>query len=168
MTSEQAGGSAIDASYFRSVLGGYPTGVVVVTADTPEGPVGLAIGTFSSVSLDPPLVGFLPDKASSSWSRIEATGNFCVNILADDQLDVCRQFAARGADRYAGLAWRAGITGAPVLDGVVAWIDCTVESVVDAGDHHFVLGRVIDLGIARDDAGPLLFFRGRYGRFTEA
>lgn len=168
MTSEQTGGSAIDASYFRSVLGGYPTGVVVVTADTPEGPVGLAIGTFTSVSLDPPLVGFLPDKASTSWPRMEAAGGFCINVLADDQLDLCRRFAARGADRYAGLSWRAGATGAPVLDGVLAWIDCTVESVADAGDHHFVVGRVVDLGIARDDAGPLLFFRGRYGRFTDA
>lgn len=168
MTSEQAGGSAIDAPYFRSVLGGYPTGVVVVTADTPDGPVGLAIGTFTSVSLDPPLVAFLPDRASTSWPRMEAAGSFCVNVLADDQLDVCRRFAARGADRYAGLAWRAGATGAPVLDGVLAWIDCTVESVADAGDHRFVIGRVVDLGIARDDARPLLFFRGRYGRFADA
>lgn len=165
VTSEPAEGPAIDAGRYRGVLGGFPTGVVVVTADTPGGPVGLAIGSFTSVSLVPPLVGFLPDKASSSWPRIEAAGSFCVNVLADDQVHVCAQFAARGADRYAGITWRVAATGAPVLDGALAWMDCAVESVVDAGDHHFVIGRVLDLGIARDDAGPLVFFRGRYGRF---
>jgi flavin reductase (DIM6/NTAB) family NADH-FMN oxidoreductase RutF len=165
---EETEGAAIEAGHYRAVLGGYPTGVVVVTAETPDGPVGLAIGSFSSVSLDPPLVGFLPDKASSSWPRIEAAGAFCVNVLADDQLDLCRRFATRGVDRYAGLTWRAGATGAPVLEGVLAWIDCTVETAVEVGDHWFVIGLVHDLGIARDNAGPLLFFRGGYGRFDPA
>jgi flavin reductase (DIM6/NTAB) family NADH-FMN oxidoreductase RutF len=154
-----------DGARFRQVLGHFPTGVTVITADPDTGPVGLAIGSFSSVSLDPPLVGFFPDKGSSSWPRIEAAGSFCVNILGEDQEDVCRRFAMKGDDKFAGLGWRAAGSGAPLLDGVVAWIDCDIHSVTEAGDHFFVLGAVRDLGVA-EEGSPLLFFRGGYGRFA--
>lgn len=150
---------------YRRTLGSFPTGVVIITGDGIEGPVGLAIGSFTSVSLDPPLVGFLPDKGSSSWPKIHDSGAFCVNVLAADQLDVCRAFASKGGDKYASLTWRTAATGSPVLDGVVAWIDCRIERVDEAGDHWFVLGRIEDMAVERDDAGPLLFFRGAYGDF---
>lgn len=158
--------SAIDPLDFRRTLGSYPTGVVIVTGATDEGPVGLAIGSFTSVSLDPPLVGFLPDKGSSTWPRIAGTGSFCVNVLAADQLPVCQAFASKGGDRYGSCGWREEATGSPVLDGVLAWMDCTVERVEEAGDHWFVLGRIERMAVERDDVGPLLFYRGSYGEFA--
>jgi 3-hydroxy-9,10-secoandrosta-1,3,5(10)-triene-9,17-dione monooxygenase reductase component len=154
-----------DSARFRQVLGHFPTGVTVITAAAEGGPVGLAVGAFSSVSLDPPLVAFFPDKGSSSWPRIEAAGSFCVNILAEDQEEVCRRFASKGDDKFAGLGWSPAGSGAPLLDGVLAWVDCDIDSVAEAGDHFCVLGRVRDLGVGRD-GGPLLFFRGGYGRFS--
>ena len=154
-----------DSAKFRQVLGHFPTGVTVVTAAPPEGPVGLAVGSFASVSLDPPLVAFFPDRGSSSWPKIEQAGAFCVNILAEDQEGVCRRFASKGDDKFAGLGWKPAASGAPVLDGVLAWIDCDIDEVLDAGDHFCVLGRVRDLEVAHDGA-PLLFFRGGYGRFA--
>jgi 3-hydroxy-9,10-secoandrosta-1,3,5(10)-triene-9,17-dione monooxygenase reductase component len=158
--------TAIDPMDYRRTLGSYPTGVVIITGAADDGPVGLAIGSFASVSLDPPLVGFLPDKGSSSWPKISETGSFCVNILAADQLEVCRTMASKGADKYASVVWRTAATGSPVLDGVLAWIDCTIERVDEAGDHWFVLGRVAEMAVERDDVGPLLFFRGAYGDFS--
>lgn len=158
--------AAIDPMEYRRTLGSYPTGVVIVTADAAEGPVGLAIGSFTSVSLDPPLVGFLPDKGSTSWPKIAATGSFCVNVLAADQLSVCQAFASKGGDKYASVTWRTAATGAPVLEGVVAWMDCSIEDVAEAGDHWFVSGRIEAMAVERDDVGPLLFFRGRYGDFS--
>lgn len=154
-----------DPMVFRRTLGSYPTGVTIITADHPDGPVGLAVGTFTSVSLDPPLIAFLPDKGSSSFPKIQEAGSFCANILAADQLDVCKTFAARGTDKYASIGWHAGVTGSPILDGALAWIDCDIDRIDEAGDHWFVVGRVRELLVARDDVGPLLFFRGAYGDF---
>lgn len=154
-----------DSAKFRQVLGHFPTGVTVITAAPDSGPVGLAVGSFASVSLDPPLVAFFPDKGSSSWPLIEAAGAFCVNILAEDQEDVCRRFASKGDDKFAGLGWKPAGSGAPRLDGVLAWIDCDIDSVVEAGDHFCVMGRVRDLEVGHNGA-PLLFFRGGYGRFA--
>ena len=156
---------AFDSAQFRQVLGHFPTGVTVVTAAPASGPVGLAVGSFASVSLDPPLVAFFPDRGSSSWPHIEEAGSFCVNILSEDQEVVCRRFATKGDDKFVGLGWRPCHSGAPLLDGVLAWIDCDIDSVTEAGDHYCVMGRVRDLGVGQD-GGPLLFFRGGYGRFA--
>jgi flavin reductase (DIM6/NTAB) family NADH-FMN oxidoreductase RutF/DNA-binding IclR family transcriptional regulator len=158
----------IDPQRFRQVLGHFPTGVVVITGRDDDGsPAGLAIGSFSSVSLDPPLVAFFPDKSSSSWPKIEKSGSFCVNILAAEQEPICRTFATKGGDKFAELTWQPGGTGSPVLDGVVAWIDCDIDKVEEAGDHYMVIGRVRELEIARSTL-PLLFFQGGYGRFSPA
>ena len=158
--------TAIEGATFRQVLGHYPTGVCVVTAIEPDaGPVGLAVGSFTSVSLAPPLVAFFPDRGSTSWPRIERAGRFCVNILAADQLDVCRRFASREPDKFAGISHRMSANGSPVLDDVVAWIDCTLDAVHEAGDHFIVLGRVHALDVVRPER-PLLFFRGAYGDFA--
>lgn len=157
---------SIDKAWFRRVLGQYPTGVVVVTAaDSDDKPAGMAVGSFTSVSLDPPLVAFLPDKSSSSWPRIEAAGRFCANILGAHQEPVCRAFAAKGVDKFEGLKWRLSEFGSPILEDVVAWIDCDIEVVHDAGDHYIVIGRVRSLDIERQGL-PLLFFQGGYGRFS--
>ncbi len=158
--------SSFDSATFRRVLGHYPTGVCVVTALEADGtPVGMVVGSFTSVSLEPPLVAFLPAKASISWSRIQAAGRFCVNILASDQHALCRQVAAGGPDRFAGISHRASAAGSPILDDVLAWIDCTLEAVHEAGDHHIVIGRVLDLEVERTGR-PLLFFQGSYGEFA--
>ena len=156
---------------FRKVLGHFPTCVTVVTATTTSGePIGLTIGSFTSVSLDPPLVGFLPQIDSDRWAAIQATGNFAVNELGSDQGDLCWQFAKSSIEfPFEGVSWRPSpITGSPLIDGSVAWIDCSIEGVVDAGDHHFVLGRVLDLQHTETvaDPDPLLFYRGKLGHFA--
>jgi flavin reductase (DIM6/NTAB) family NADH-FMN oxidoreductase RutF/DNA-binding IclR family transcriptional regulator len=155
----------IDPQWYRQVLGQYPTGVCAVTADHPtEGPVGMIVGSFTSVSLDPPLIAFFPDRKSTSWPKIRQAGKFCVNILASDQEAMCRQIASKRPDKLVGLAHRPTASGAPVIDGVVAWIDCDIISVDDAGDHYVVIGAVRELHIESPTL-PLLFFRGGYGRF---
>ncbi|MGH9184344.1 MAG: flavin reductase family protein [Acidimicrobiales bacterium] len=157
--------AANDEARFRHVLGHFASGVTVITALDDGAPVGLAVGSFTSLSLDPPLVLFCPGKTSTSWPRIEATGTFCVNVLAEDQEVVCRTFAAKGEDKFATIGWRpAPATGAPVIDGVLAWIDCQIERVDEGGDHWVVIGRVRDLGVEREH-GPLVFFRGGYGQY---
>jgi len=156
----------IDPGHFRAVLGHFPTGVAVVTGlDADGAPAGMAVGSFSSVSLDPPLVAFMPDRSSTSWPKFRDSGSFCVNILGADQENVCRTFASRGGDKFAELSWRSAGSGAPILDGVLAWIDCDTDVVHEAGDHYIVIGRVRALEIGTP-ALPLVFFQGGYGRFS--
>jgi 3-hydroxy-9,10-secoandrosta-1,3,5(10)-triene-9,17-dione monooxygenase reductase component len=155
----------IDSAHFRQVLGHFPTGVTVITASGSEGPAGFAVGSFFSVSLEPPLVGFCAGKASSSWPGIRSAGSFCVNILADDQEAVCRQFSSKVDDKFTGLGWTPTSSGAPKLTDVLAWIECDVEAIHDAGDHEICVGRVRELKVEREN-GPLLFYRGGYGRFA--
>ncbi len=156
----------IDGARFREVLGSYPTGVAIVTCTDAYGvPAGMVIGTFTSVSLDPPLIGYLPMKTSRTFACMRGAPTFCVNILAADQESVCQHFASPAEDKFAGLAWHPSPAGNPILDGVVAWIDCDYASVTEIGDHYSVLGGVLDMRLERDTA-PLLFFQRGYGRFT--
>jgi flavin reductase (DIM6/NTAB) family NADH-FMN oxidoreductase RutF len=165
VTESEPASTAIDPDHFRAVLGHFATGVTVVTAADADGPVGLTAQSFSSLSLDPPLVLLCPAKSSKSWPRIEAAGAFCVNVLADDQEDLGMGFARSGADKFAGVSHQySPSTGAPMLDGALAWIDCRLDAVHQGGDHLIVVGRVLDLGLA-DSGKPLLFFRGGFGRF---
>jgi flavin reductase (DIM6/NTAB) family NADH-FMN oxidoreductase RutF len=158
--------SFIRSDQFRRVLGHFPTGVVIVTAISDGGPAGMSVGSFTSVSLDPPLVAVLPARTSTSWPRIAAAGDFCINILASSQEALCRSFAISGADKFAGVSWREAPSGAPILDGTLAWIDCHLEQSVHAGDHYIVLGRVSALEVECGDAPtPLIFFQGGYGTF---
>lgn len=152
---------------FRDVLGHFPTGVVLVTGIAEDGkPVGMILGSFTSVSLDPPIVAFLPARESSTFKRLQTVSQFCVNVLAADQTEVCRAFSRKDVnDKFAGFAWRPSASGAPILDGVVASIDCTLDRVLEAGDHFIVLGNVDDLRV-HNPTMPLLFFQGGYGRFT--
>lgn len=151
---------------FRRVLGHFPTGVVIVSAMVGGLPAGLSVGSFTSVSLDPPLVGILPSKSSTSWPKISTAPSFCISILAAGQEELCRQFAISGGDKFAGVGWHPAPSGAPILDGALGWIDCDLERSVEAGDHYIVLGRVraLDIEIAEIPA-PLIFFRGGYGTF---
>lgn len=158
--------TAIDPATFRRVLGNYPTGVAVITAmGASSSPIGMVVGTFTSVSLDPPLVGFLPDKRSSSWPLIEAAGHFCVNVLARDQLALCAQIAKSGPDKFSGVEYAVSRHGLPVLGGTMVSIECSLHAVQEAGDHWFVTGLVLGLESHRD-ADPMLFHRGAYGGFS--
>ena len=157
--------SALSPRKFREVLGNYPTGVAVITAiDGGGNPAAMVVGTFTSVSLDPPLVGFLPSKTSTSFPRIRSARSFCVNVLSAEQESACRQFAISGGDKFADIAWSPAPSGAPRLEDAAAWIDCTFDSVTEAGDHYFVTGRVVDMETSSDRL-PLIFFQGGYGRF---
>jgi len=154
-----------DSNEFRHVLGHYPTGVCAVTAMADNMPVGMIIGSFTSASLDPPLIAFFPDKRSTSWPKIEATGRFCVNILAAHQNDVCRALASKAENKFEQINYRHSGSGMPIINGAVAWIDCDLYSVHEAGDHYMVLGQVHSLN-AEHSHRPLLFFQGGYGQFS--
>jgi flavin reductase (DIM6/NTAB) family NADH-FMN oxidoreductase RutF len=151
-----------DSARFRQVLGHFPTGVTVITGlDRLGTPTGLTIGSFTSVSLDPPLVGFLPGKSSTTWPAIAETGRFCVNVLGSHQGELCWRFAKESEGRFDGIDWVPAPSGLPLLPGVVAWMDCVVEHVYEMGDHWFVLGRVEDLAHADDVNDAMIFFRGK-------
>ncbi|NDU75881.1 flavin reductase [Actinomadura sp. DSM 109109] len=160
--------TGLDPAAFRSVLGRFATGVVAVTALDPDSglPRGLAVNSFTSVSLDPPLVAFCVAHTSTTWPAMRAAGRLCVNILAEPQRDVSEALAfGNGPDKFAGIPWTPGPGGAPLIDGALAWIECSVEQEHLAGDHRIVVARVHDLA-ELDDAGPLVFYRGGYGAFT--
>jgi 3-hydroxy-9,10-secoandrosta-1,3,5(10)-triene-9,17-dione monooxygenase reductase component len=150
------------ASRFRQVLGHFCSGVTVITTLDDSGPVGFACQAFAALSLDPPLVLFCPGKSSVTWQRIARTGHFCANVLSASQRELARVFGTSGADKFAGVRWSPSSSGAPILDGVITWISCTVSNVHDAGDHYVVIGNVAELGECRP-AEPLMFYRGRYG-----
>lgn len=144
----------------RDVLGSFCSGVVIVTAAGAE-PYGFTCQSFTSLSLVPPLVSFAPARTSRTWPRIREVGAFCINILAADQQYLSRRFARSGTDKYTGVAWKPSALGSPVLDGVIGWVDCTLWTEYDGGDHTIVIGRVHDLA-AYDHRQPLLFHRGAY------
>jgi 3-hydroxy-9,10-secoandrosta-1,3,5(10)-triene-9,17-dione monooxygenase reductase component len=153
--------ASTDPTTMRAVLGHFPSGVTIVTGAVAGVPAGFTCQSFSSLSLDPPLVLILPGRNSSSWPKIEATGRFCVNVLAHDQQDLSTTFARSGTDKFAGVAWTPSALGSPILAGATAWIDCTLYDCHDGGDHIIVVGAVHDL--AAEEAPPLVFHRGAYG-----
>jgi 3-hydroxy-9,10-secoandrosta-1,3,5(10)-triene-9,17-dione monooxygenase reductase component len=152
----------VDPRVMRDVLGHFASGVTVLTAVTEEGPLGFTCQSFSSLSLDPPLVAFAPARTSRTWPRLREIGRFCVNVLAEGQDDVSQNFARSGEDRFAGVRWTPSPHGSPVLEDVVAWIDGDLWAEYDGGDHTIVVARVLDLG-AHPERRPLLFHRGSYG-----
>jgi flavin reductase (DIM6/NTAB) family NADH-FMN oxidoreductase RutF len=152
-----------DGRAFRDTLAQFCTGVVIATGVENGQLKGFAAQSFTSLSLNPPLVAVCPARTSTSWPKLRASGSFCINVLAADQRSICDQFAKPGA--AASMGWRAGVTGSPILDGVLAYIDCDLEAEHDAGDHVIAIGRVRDLAIVDAGKGPLLFFRGAYGSF---
>jgi flavin reductase (DIM6/NTAB) family NADH-FMN oxidoreductase RutF len=161
----------VEQGEFRRVLGNFASGVTVITAPggPGDGPAGFACQSFASLSLDPPLVAFMVGRTSTSWPRIARAGVFCVNILGAGQEALCRQFAASGTDKFAGVAWDPSpVTGSPRLGGVPAWIDCTIHAVHTGGDHLIVIGRVERLGSTDAAVEPLLFHQGRFGHYVRA
>ncbi|CCA92903.1 flavin reductase family protein [Novosphingobium sp. PP1Y] len=158
--------TTIDPADFRKVLGSYPTGVCVVTSLDGDKVAGMVVGSFTSVSLDPPLVGFFPDKKSTSWPLIEKAGRFCVNVMASDQQDVCRSASAKGDEKFVGVEYAISDHDLPVIANSIASIECRLYSVTEAGDHWFAMGEILRMETVRED-DPMLFHRGRYGGFAE-
>lgn len=155
------------AKHFREVLGQYPTGVTAITALDPAGePIAMVVGTFSSVSLDPPLVSFMPTRTSGSYARLMEAETLCANVLAMDQEPLCRQLARPGGmEKFEGVSWSSSPGGAPIIEGAAAWVEFTVQQRIEAGDHDIVLGLVSHLDTG-DGGLPLLFLGGGYGRYT--
>lgn len=153
--------TAVDQAEYRRVLGHFATGVTVVTALDGSKPVGFACQAFAALSLDPPLILFCPSQRSRTWPVIERAPGFCVNVLTDRQRGISTVFGTAGADKFAAVPWTAAPSGAPVLAGVLTWIDCVVRNVHAAGDHFVVIGEVTALGERRAER-PLLFYRGGY------
>jgi 3-hydroxy-9,10-secoandrosta-1,3,5(10)-triene-9,17-dione monooxygenase reductase component len=149
------------ARRYRDVLGQYASGVTVVTTLQGDTPVGMTCQSFTSVSLEPPLVAFLPMKSSRAFAAIRQSRRFCVNFLAAEQTDLSNSFASLAEDKFEGVAWKPTTSGMPRLEDTVGWVDCSVHGVHEAGDHYLVIGRVEDLGEG-DATHPLLFHQGRY------
>lgn len=156
-----ATGLAADPRHFRTVLGNYPTGVCIVTSAQGDQRFGLVVGSFTSISLTPPLVGFFPDRASTSWPRIEETGRFCINVLGTGQTGLCERFASRSTDKFGSLEHGLSPGGLPVFHQALAWIECRIGQVLPLGDHLLVVGAVEALN-ATGEGSPMIFFRGRY------
>jgi 3-hydroxy-9,10-secoandrosta-1,3,5(10)-triene-9,17-dione monooxygenase reductase component len=144
---------------FRSVMSHFTTGVTIVSALDEDRPVGFTCQSFVSLSIDPPLVSLAASKRSTSWPRIARAGIFCVNILADQQRDLCAAFAKSGGDKFAGIEWHASPNGAPIIQGSLAWVECELVDAREAGDHEYVIARVLELG--RNGGKPLLYFRSQ-------
>ncbi|MEU1283761.1 flavin reductase family protein [Kitasatospora sp. NPDC005856] len=162
-------GDGPDPAGFRRVLGHFATGVAAVTGMDAGVPVGLLVSSFTSVSLDPPLVSFCVAHTSTSWPRLRGGRRHGICFLAAGQYGQARRLAtASGDSKFHGVAWSASPSGLPVLDGALAWLECSVEAEHPAGDHVIVVSRVHRLAKAGDTsgAGPLVLFRGGYGRFT--
>jgi 3-hydroxy-9,10-secoandrosta-1,3,5(10)-triene-9,17-dione monooxygenase reductase component len=164
VTGEQLRALEPDSANFRTVLGHFATGITLITAMDGDEPVGMSCNSFTSVSLDPPLVLFCAAKSSSTWPRMQPAQAFAANILGEDDEHLCRLFAAKGADRFAQVPWTKGRSGSPVITQSLAYVDCVTEAEHDAGDHIIVVGRVVELGYA-SEGKPLLFYRGGYGHF---
>ena len=127
----------------------------------------MVIGSFGSVSLDPPLVQFMPAKESGTWSRIKKTGKYCVNVLGEHQLDLSNSFFNKDKDPFEAIQWSESTLGSPIIEDCIAWIDCSIGDVHEAGDHYIVIGEVHGIGASEKDDGPLLFLGGSYGSFNE-
>ncbi|MBU39916.1 MAG: monooxygenase [Acidimicrobiaceae bacterium] len=154
----------IDGNEYRKVLGRYPTGVTLVTSSSSEGPQAMVIGSFVSVSMEPPLVGFLPGKDSNTWKKMENENKFCVNVLSDQQESVANAFFRKENDPWEVIPWYESAEGLPAIEGSLASIDCSLFSVVEAGDHWFVTGQVLGAKIM-ETGSPLLFLGGSYGQY---
>lgn len=152
-----------DPRALRRALGAFATGVTVVTAEGPEGPVGFTANSFASVSLDPPLVLWSVARSSGRFGVFEAAETYAIHILAEDQGDVCARFA-RGSGRFEAAEGGRNAQGAPILPRALARFDCRLQARVDGGDHLILIGRIE--AVMHSDGAPLVFSRGQMGGFA--
>jgi flavin reductase (DIM6/NTAB) family NADH-FMN oxidoreductase RutF len=163
MSSQKASGGPepVDVDLFRRVCSRFATGVTIVTTSSPDDqPRGLTVNSFTSVSLDPPLVLVSIDTRNHIVSRFPEGAPFAINILSEDQEELSRRFAASLEDRFEGVSWRKGIGGEPIIDGAIACFECTVQRAVEAGDHTILIASVKNVRLA--DGEPLVFFDSDY------
>jgi flavin reductase (DIM6/NTAB) family NADH-FMN oxidoreductase RutF len=160
--------TAIDPRLYRDVIGRFATGVTVITFRTPDVTRGMTANAVTSLSLDPTLLLACVAKQTFAHARLEETDSFAVNILAEDQLELSRLFARPGLQDMGDIEYRTAVTGAPIIEGVLAWFDCAVHERLDGGDHTIYVGRVLELSLERPDASPLLFYAGGYRSLGDA
>lgn len=158
--------SAIDpagvSGAFREALAHFSSGVVIVTAiDVTGAPVGMTVGSFTSISMEPPLVGFFAGQNSTTLPHVIESGRFCVNVLAEDQHVLARKFARSGTDKFTDVGWSPATNDAPRLTGAHAWIDCSIHLHQPIGDHDLVVGRVDALVVPAPN-DPLVFHRSTF------
>jgi flavin reductase (DIM6/NTAB) family NADH-FMN oxidoreductase RutF len=152
-----------DSRAFRTALGRFATGVTVITAAGPDGPVGFTANSFAALSLDPPLVLWSPAKSSSRFAIFANAPAFSIHVLAADQASIGARFV-RGGAGFDGLAYNLSPQGVPLIEGTLARFDCTLHAAHDGGDHVIVVGHVIN--VKAKDGAPLVFAGGSYGGFT--
>jgi flavin reductase (DIM6/NTAB) family NADH-FMN oxidoreductase RutF len=153
----------VSSEEFRRACGRFPTGVTIATVLDADGqPHGLTVSSFTSVSLDPPLISICLGHAVSLIDTFRAASLFGINILAEDQHLLSERFARKGHDRFQDVSWSPGESGVPLIDGVLAAIECQVEQRIPAGDHDIFVGRMVATRVR--DGAPLLHFSGAYRR----
>jgi flavin reductase (DIM6/NTAB) family NADH-FMN oxidoreductase RutF len=159
--------TTIEPRHFRDVMGHLPTGVVVVAGREVDSgkPAGLVVGTFQSLSLDPPLVSFSVAMTSRSWPKIRPAEQFGASVLAAGQNDVCRALSGKGEDKFASVRWHESAEGNPLISGAHAWIDCRTVRELEGGDHVIVIAEVRHLEAGEGE--PLVFHRGRLGAYRD-
>ena len=153
----------IEPQELRRVMGHFATGVTIITTVDKNGvPNGLTANAFMSLSLNPPLVLISVDKGATCYNCFELQNGFTVNFLSEDQEEISRRFATKGADKFAGLKWHPGSNGAAVIEGALGFVECKITQSHDGGDHSIVVGEIVNAGASGER--PLLFFRGKYQR----
>ncbi|MGJ9457846.1 flavin reductase family protein [Oceanobacillus sp. CF4.6] len=158
----QVQSKVMDSRVFRNLVGNFGTGVTIITTKNNEGkPIGFTANSFASLSLDPQLILFSIDKGSSNYEEFMNAECFSINILAEDQIDLCKQFATKGIERFAGVGYYECATGCPILPDTLAYIDCKITELVDGGDHTIIIGEVMS-GNVNSSKQPLIFFQGQY------
>jgi 3-hydroxy-9,10-secoandrosta-1,3,5(10)-triene-9,17-dione monooxygenase reductase component len=154
--------SQFDQKVFRNLMGNFCSGIVVVTSEDSQSPIGFTAQSFVSLSLEPPLIAICPAKTSKSWERIRATEKFAVNILSAQLQDVSNNFASSKPDKFKNIAWTSSANGLPIINDTLAYIDCELEAEHDAGDHTIAVGVVRAYAQVCETDAPLLYFRGAY------
>lgn len=154
------------ASIFKEVMGNYPTGVTVCTTTDEHGnPLGLTVNSFASVSIDPLLILWSIDKGVSSYEPFVKAGRFAVNILAEDQGDICLLFATKGTDRFNNCEWTMSQNKLPIIAGTAGVMECETYQTIDAGDHTIFIGKVV--GIKNNNKQPLMYHKRKFGSIPE-
>jgi flavin reductase (DIM6/NTAB) family NADH-FMN oxidoreductase RutF len=153
----------IEPQELRRIMGHFATGVTVITITNQDGtPTGLTANAFMSLSLNPPLVLISVDKGATCYACFELKNGFTVNFLSEDQEEISRRFATKGADKFANLKWRAGSNGAAIIEGALGYVECKITECHEGGDHTIVVGEIVAAGATGER--PLLFFKGKYQR----
>lgn len=155
--------TAENARLFRDALGRFATGVTLVTIAGPDGPMGFTANSFSSLSLDPALVLWSPAKSSQRYPHFAAARHYAIHVLGQTHADWPARFSRSGPG-FDGLDWQPNAEGVPVLPGTIARFDCAQHATHDGGDHLIIVGQVLRLAL--EDGEPLVFAKGRFGRFT--